>query len=609
MKYINFKQLRIQNFLSIGTTPVEVEFNRGLNIITGINRDREDRSNGVGKSTIADAIFFVLFGKTLRELKKELIVNNITKSTCAVELLFTVTENNKTDEYILTRQINPTLCSLIKNNKDVTLDSIKSTTDKVSKIINSTPEIFENCVLMTVNNAVPFMGKRKPEKRKFIESIFNLEIFSCMLALARADYNDKIKDLDIECGKYEEISNSLQSHNVQQALNKSNIDKQVDELKNRREINLKESENIVTTLENFKKQDTDTIETEIQELEEKENKLLRAKNKINETVSVNNLLIRQLSEKISKIGTSDNKCPVCLKSVTEHDKELIETEKEQIHDQINSKENNNLEYIAKVNETNKVINIIQDKRSALRSELNKYLVNLEQRKSSKSKIQEINRTIKQIDKDIASLEAQRDSLDSIIIDISKRLKKKELKITGIKDEIGTLDIAKFVMSEEGVKAYIVNKILQLFNSKIAYYLKRLDSNCMCMFNEYFEEQIINEKGTPCSYFNFSGAERKSIDLACLFAFMDIRRLQGSVVYNISLYDELLDSSFDERGVDLVIDILQERVEKYNECIMIISHRKESIKIVGTFYRTVGEVIYLEKESGLSTRVDFVDAPQ
>ena len=59
---------------------------------------------------------------------------------------------------------------------------------------------------------------------------------------------------------------------------------------------------------------------------------------------------------------------------------------------------------------------------------------------------------------------------------------------------------------------------------------------------------IDEKGKLCSYFNFSGAERKNIDLACLFAFMDIRRVQGDVAFNFSMYDELFDSSLDERGV-------------------------------------------------------------
>jgi energy-coupling factor transporter ATP-binding protein EcfA2 len=126
----------------------------------------------------------------------------------------------------------------------------------------------------------------------------------------------------------------------------------------------------------------------------------------------------------------------------------------------------------------------------------------------------------------------------------------------------------------------------------------MDANCLCIFNEYFEDEIIDEKGKLCSYFNFSGAERKNIDLACLFAFMDIRKLQGNVSYNFSVYDELLDSSLDEKGVELVLEILKERVEKYNECIFVISHRKESTKAA------TGDIIQLEKENGITKRVAY-----
>ena len=163
-----------------------------------------------------------------------------------------------------------------------------------------------------------------------------------------------------------------------------------------------------------------------------------------------------------------------------------------------------------------------------------------------------------------------------------------------------LDVVKYIVSEEGVKSYIVKQILQVFNQKLAYYLKKMDSNCVCIFNEYFEEQIINEKNKLCSYFNFSGAERKNIDLACLFAFMDIRRLQGDVTFNFSIYDELFDSSLDERGVDLVTSILRERVEKYKECVYVISHRKESVKAA------TGEVVYLEKSNGITRRVKYAE---
>ena len=132
------------------------------------------------------------------------------------------------------------------------------------------------------------------------------------------------------------------------------------------------------------------------------------------------------------------------------------------------------------------------------------------------------------------------------------------------------------------------------------YLRKLDSNSICIFNEYFEEEITNEKNKICSYHNFSGAERKSIDLACLFTFSDMRRLQGGVKYNIAIYDELFDSSFDEKGIELVTQILQERTEELDECSIVISHRKESIKAV------TGEVIFIEKENGISRRVDYLE---
>ena len=156
------------------------------------------------------------------------------------------------------------------------------------------------------------------------------------------------------------------------------------------------------------------------------------------------------------------------------------------------------------------------------------------------------------------------------------------------------------MSEEGVKSFIVDKLLGLLNNKLYFYLKKLESNSTCVFNEYFEEEIINDNNKICSYFNFSGAERKSIDLACLFAFSDIRRLQGGVSYNIAIYDELFDSSFDEKGIELITDILQERVETLKECTIVISHRKESLKAV------TGDVIWLIKQNGITSRVDFND---
>jgi len=82
MKKIIFKTLNIRNFLSIGDEGITLSFHEGLNIITGINHDKEDSKNGVGKSAIADAIFFGIFGETLRPIKVENIPNWKNQKTC-----------------------------------------------------------------------------------------------------------------------------------------------------------------------------------------------------------------------------------------------------------------------------------------------------------------------------------------------------------------------------------------------------------------------------------------------------------------------------------------------------------------------------------------------
>lgn len=56
MRNVQFKKLYIKNFLSIGKQPVVIDFTSGINVITGINHDKEDSKNGVGKSSIVDAL-------------------------------------------------------------------------------------------------------------------------------------------------------------------------------------------------------------------------------------------------------------------------------------------------------------------------------------------------------------------------------------------------------------------------------------------------------------------------------------------------------------------------------------------------------------------------
>ena len=198
MKEVNFQRISIVNFLSVGDEVVSVDFNKGLHVITGINYDKPDRRNAIGKSTIADAIYFAIFGETLRDIKKDLIPNNMTSGKTHIELDFEVKTPAGTNQYKIVRELGPSKVYIYKNDKDKTRDSISNTNKYICDVTSASPSIFKNCIIMTVNNAIPFMAKNKVEKRKFIEDIFGMEVFSQMLSTLRAEYNEIKKEYDIE---------------------------------------------------------------------------------------------------------------------------------------------------------------------------------------------------------------------------------------------------------------------------------------------------------------------------------------------------------------------------------------------------------------------------
>jgi DNA repair exonuclease SbcCD ATPase subunit len=470
----------------------------------------------------------------------------------------------------------------------------------IEAVLSSSQEVFHNCVIMTVNNTLPFMAKTKVEKRKFIEQVFNLQIFSQMLQNLRDDMNTVNKNFDIENAKYSEIEKSVQTYENQKQLRVKEREDKINNINNKIEYNNKE----ITKLNNELNK-SETIDLTIKEEELKSlNKGYDTIEKIiqNQIVSVTeiNSVIKQTNEKIFKVGTSGDICPTCLRPIELHDRKHFEKEKENLKALV-------VEKMALLDTNKATITASNDKKNKLKAfinktndDLNTLKVKIENRKMLSKRIQDLTDLNNQLKESIDHLNEHNDSFNDVITQTKERLESVRQEIDNIKKIINLLDVVKFVVSEEGVKSYIVKKILQNFNSKLAFYLKKLDSNSICVFNEYFEEEILNEKGKMCAYNNFSGAERKAIDLACLFSFMDMRKSQGNVHYNISIYDELLDSSLDEKGVDLVLEILKERSEKHNECIFIISHRKESIK------SATGDVIFLEKHNGITRRVNFVE---
>ena len=601
MKFVNFNYIKARNFLSIGEEEVEVVFKKGINVITGNNKDKVDRRNGVGKSTIADSIHFAIFGETIREIPKSNIVNNITKKGTYVELSFSVSENNKTTEYKIIRSLKPTKCFLYINDEDKTESTIINTTNRIKEILYASQELFQNCVIMSINTTLPFMAQKKVEKRKFIEGILKLEVFSQMLQSARNEHNDILRD-------YESTNKELNHQkNYKEIISKQLEDKKFD-IKNRIDrykTDISKKNNKLLLLQD---QITEPNLKLVNDIKEKKTNFDLKIDDIDSTIEKEQYKkmqyeteIKMFEKTFKQIGTDKSSCPVCLHEISSEDLVHIEDEKNKIRNDIADRKSDIDEILLQIDKLKDYKNNYKIESDKCKSYLKDCLTAVEANKRVRSSINEIKEEIIDLEKEISIARDNNESdsdLESQITDYTNKVDMLEDQVESLSKNNKILEFVKFILSEEGVKSFIVKKILNILNGRLLYYLKKMDANCVCKFNEFFEEEIKNDKGQECSYFNFSGAERKNIDLACLFTFMDIRRMQGDVSYNLVMFDELLDSSLDEKGVELVLSILKERVETYNESIYIISHRKESAK------ESSGEVIYLEKTNGITRKLKY-----
>jgi DNA repair exonuclease SbcCD ATPase subunit len=416
-----------------------------------------------------------------------------------------------------------------------------------------------------------------------------------MVLKARDDYSIAKKDYEIAYTKFEQTKNEL-DFNQSQFDNYENIKKErSDKLKDKKRT-------LLTDIQNLKAKivvsDNLTIENDKKQIEYFDHELLKLGDKKTEIQSKINIIQAEVSaenKQIKQLQTNKDKCPTCSREYSEehvdHVSELI------------SKHNSTIEKFAEAETKLKNALEVLDKEivsfQAGKKICNENIIQvtqlLNENRSFELSINHLSANLKDVEEEIEiANREQNNELKGKIANLNSATQDLQQKVDKLNNELNVLETVKFVISEEGIKSFIVKKILKVLNSRLAFYLKKLEANCLCKFNEFFDEEIIDESSNQKSYFNFSGGERKRIDLACLFAFADIRRLQGDVNFSTVFYDELLDSSLDDKGVQLTLKILRERFQENNESCYIITHR-------GPEVTTKAEhTIHVVKRNGVSS---------
>ncbi|MBC8336138.1 MAG: SMC family ATPase [Anaerolineales bacterium] len=193
--------LKITGFLSYQES-VELDFQDfDLACISG--------NNGAGKSSLLDAITWVLFGQAR---KRDEALINLQSKTAEVIYIFDYEENHYRIQRTMTRGKTKLLEFQVKDNdlwRPLTEHSLRATQERIEQILRLDYETFVNAAFFLQGKADQFTQQNASKRKDVLSSILGLEVWDEYKMRSAARRRDVEQELDTVDGRVAEIDAEL----------------------------------------------------------------------------------------------------------------------------------------------------------------------------------------------------------------------------------------------------------------------------------------------------------------------------------------------------------------------------------------------------------------
>ena len=547
---IVFKKIKWKNFLSTGNQFTEVNFQEfNTNLIVG--------TNGAGKSTVLDALTFVLFNKPFRKINKPQLANSVNERDYLVEIEFSINSR----DYIVRRGIKPSVFDILVNGAELHKEADDRAMQRIleENILKVNYKSFTQIVILGSSTFVPFMQLTTAHRREVIEDLLDIRIFSAMNNLLKdkvRTQKDQIKSLDLK---------------KQTLKEKEQMQKEfIEELENRGNANINTNQEKIAKLDaevGIYMNENATTEEDIFKFTKEQEEVIGAGEKL---VKLNNLK-GKISQKVSaitkehKFFTENTVCPTCTQNIEEEFRLNRITDAQNKAKELQKGYQDLEETIKFEQERERQFTVLSKEITKLNHEIsqNNTRISLNQRQ-----IRDLESEIQTITQNLANRNTEHEKLEEFRENLHKTFEELVKK----KEEIVYYDFAYSLLKDDGVKTKIIKKYLPFINQQVNRYLQMMDFYINFHLDEEFNETVKSPIHEDFSYSSFSEGEKMRIDLALLFIWREVARVKNSVNTNLLIMDEVFDSSLDGFGTDEFLKIIRYVIKDAN--IFVISHKSE-----------------------------------
>jgi DNA repair exonuclease SbcCD ATPase subunit len=565
---ITFKKIRYKNFLSSGNQFTEIDFQQHhTNLIIG--------TNGAGKSTMLDALTFVLFNKPFRKINKPQLANATNERDCLVEIEFSVNSR----DYLVRRGIKPNIFDIEVNGNPLHKEADDRANQRIleESILKVNYKSFTQIVILGSSTFVPFMQLTTANRREVIEDLLDIRIFSAMNSLIKDNIRTKkeqIKSLNI---KRDNLKDKMQ---MQQEF--------IEELENRGHANIDANEVKIDKLldeENTYMLSNEDLNYRMETLQEQMSDVTGAHEKLSK---LNNLK-GKISQKVAtitkeyKFFIENTVCPTCTQDIKEEFRV----------NRISDAQNKAKELKKGYEDLEETIKFEQERErqfNTLSKEITKLTHGISQNNTrislNQRQIRDLEHEIQTITNNLQNRNTENEKLEQFKDNLQKTIE----YLSDKKQEIVHYDFAYSLLRDDGVKTKIIKKYLPFINQQVNRYLQMMDFYINFKLDEEFGETIESPIHENFSYSSFSEGEKMRVDLALLFTWREVARLKNSVNTNLLIMDEVFDSSLDGFGTEEFLKIIRYVIKDAN--IFVISHKSD-------LHDKFQSVIRFEKVKGFS----------